>query len=378
MFTLLKNVHLYAPQDMGKQDILLCGDKIIAIDTNINALAFPTNTIDASGKIATPGFIDQHIHLIGGGGEAGFNSRTPQVTLSKLIKAGITTVVGVLGTDGISRTPKDLYAKAKALEIEGIRTFMHTGSYELPSRTITGNIRDDITFIPAILGVKIALSDHRCSFPTRQELLRIVSDIRIAGMLSGKKGVLHIHMGDLPTAFDLINAVVEAGFPAHHLSPTHVARNEKLFEQAVAFAKRGTHIDITSGGSKFTEQYDAVKLALEAGVDYRHITISSDGNGSVPRFNEKREVIGLGAAPVDGNVKLLPKLINAGIPMAQAVAMFTENVAHSLGITGGCIKAGSVGDLCLFNDDLTLNRVYAKGQLMFEEGGFVARGNFEE
>lgn len=377
MFTLLKNADVYAPKHIGKKSILLHGSQIIAIEDEFSALPFDVNAIDCSGKILSPGFIDQHIHLIGGGGEAGFNSRTPAVTLSKLLEAGLTTVVGVLGTDGISRSPKDLYAKAQALTLEGIQAYMHTGSYELPTRTITGNIRDDITFIPSVLGVKIALADHRSSFPTLQELMRIVSDIRISSMLAGKKGLLHIHLGGLPDGFDLINAVVEAGLPIHHLSPTHVARTEPLFKQAINFALAGGHIDITSGGSRFTPQEEAIKMALDAGVPYNRITISSDGNGSVPRFNAEGKVDGLSSAPVDGNINLLPKLIDTGIPLEQIFSMLTANVADSLGICSGKIAVGQCADLCLFNDDMSLERVYAKGKLMLERNQFIARGNFE-
>ena len=377
MFTLLKNATIYAPEYIGKKSVLIFDQQIIAIEDEFSALPFKVNTVDCSNKILASGFIDQHIHLIGGGGEAGFNSRTPAVTLSKLIEAGLTTVVGVLGTDGISRSPKDLYAKAQALTLEGIQAYIHTGSYELPTRTITSNIRDDITFIPSVLGVKIALADHRSSFPTLQELLRIVSDIRIGSMLAGKKGLLHIHLGGLPDGFDLINAVVDAGLPIHHLSPTHVGRTEALFEQAVDFAKAGGHIDITSGGSRFMPQEDAIQMALNAGVTYKQITISSDGNGSVPRFNAQGKVDGLGSAPVDGNIKLLPKLIDKGIPLEHIFSMFTSNVASSLGIQAGRIAIGQRADLCLFNDDMSLERVYAKGQLMLERNQFVAHGNFE-
>lgn len=378
MFTLLKNAHVYAPHSLGKKDLLLCADKIVAIEDSITALPFPTDTIDCQGKILTPGLIDQHIHLIGGGGEAGFNSRTPQVTLSNLIKGGLTTVVGVMGTDGISRTPKDLYAKAKALELEGIRTFMHTGSYELPTRTITSNIRDDITFIPSVLGVKIAMSDHRCSFPTLQELLRITSDIRIAGMLSGKKGILHIHMGDLPSGFELINEIVKAGIPRHHLSPTHVSRNPRLYQEAIEFAKAGGNIDITTGGSDPKKLAELIKSTLAEGVNFDRITLSSDGNGSMPRFNDKGELEGLTAAPVNANLDAFPYLVDAGIPMEQALSMLTVNVAKSVGISGGQLAVGTTGDLCLFNDDLSLSRVYAKGKLMLDQNSdFVAIGNFE-
>lgn len=45
-----------------------------------------------------------HVHITGGGGEAGPASRCPEAQLSKLISAGITTVVGVTGTDSVTRS----------------------------------------------------------------------------------------------------------------------------------------------------------------------------------------------------------------------------------------------------------------------------------
>ena len=72
---------------------------------------------------------------IGGGGEGGFSTRTPEATLSDLTTAGVTTVVGTLGTDGIARDMNALLAKARGLEEEGITTYIYTGSYRLPLRT---------------------------------------------------------------------------------------------------------------------------------------------------------------------------------------------------------------------------------------------------
>lgn len=378
MFTLLKNTNLYSPEHIGKADILLSQGKVLAIEPELNICGLSeVTTIDCRGKTVSPGLIDQHLHLTGGGGEAGFASRTPQVTLTKLIQAGTTTAVGVLGTDGISRSPRDLYAKAAALSEEGINAFMHTGSYEVPTKTITGSIRDDLAFIPAVLGVKVALADHRCSFPTTQELARIVSDIRIASLLSGKRGLLHVHMGSLAQPFAQINELLDMGLPIHHFSPTHVARTESLFEEAIRFALRGGCIDITSGGSRFTQPEQAVKLALESGVAANLITVSSDGNGSLPQFNSQGELTGLTAASVDSNLLLLPKLIDQGITPQQAIALMTANVADSLGISKGRIQPGRDADICIFNDDFSLYGVIAKGKTLLLDNELLVTGNFE-
>ena len=379
MFLLLKNAELYSPEYMGLKDVLVCGEKVIAIEDAINGSVLPLDcqTVDLNRSILAPGFIDQHIHLIGGGGEGGFASRTPEVQLSKLTEAGTTTVVGVMGTDGNTRAPESLFAKVKSLEIEGITAYMHTGSYEVPIKTITGAIRKDMVFVDKVLGVKIALADHRCSFPTTQELARIVSDLRIGSMISGKKGLLHIHMGGLDSPFGKINELLEMGLPIHHFSPTHVARKPALFEEAIAFGRKGGFIDITSGGSQFTEPAAAVLHAVESGVPYGQITLSSDGNGSLPCFDQQGKMVGLEAASVDSNLKVLPYLLESGFSMEQALGFLTANVADSLGIDKGRVKPGSDADFVIFDQNLQLNKVYARGRLMVNDSKAVVFGTFE-
>ena len=73
---------------------------------------------------------------------------------------------------------------------------MWTSNYAYPPATITGSVKGDLFAIPECLGVKIAMGDHRSSFPTDQEVLRLLSEIRVAGMLTGKTGFLHVHCGD--------------------------------------------------------------------------------------------------------------------------------------------------------------------------------------
>ena len=377
MFTLLKNANLYAPEPMGKKDVLICQHLIAHIADHIDSagLPGPCDILDLEGAILAPGLIDQHIHLIGGG-EGGFHSRTPQVTLSKLAQAGITTVVGVMGTDSTTRTQRDLLAKAKALETEGITAYIHTGSYEVPTRTITGAIRDDLVFLDNVIGVKIALADHRCSFPTTDELARIVSDIRIAGMISGKKGLLHIHMGELEQPFAQINALLDKGLAIQHFSPTHVSRAPHVFEEAIQFAKRGGFIDMTPDAS-YADPVDLLYKALEAGVPASRITFSSDGNGSMPVFDQAGTLTGITAAPVHACIKTLAKLRESGMPLEKAIAFFTKNVAASLGITKGKIKIGASADLIVFNEETQPVHVISKGQALLKDNELIVQGTFE-
>jgi len=268
---LIRNCQLYAPRKLGQKDILMIHEKIAAIEERIepNSLPFAVEVINAEGDLLVPGFIDQHVHFIGGGGEAGFSSRTPALTVVQPIEAGITTLVGLLGTDDCTRTVEDLYAKAKALDENGLTTFIHTGSYGYPPITLTGSVKRDIVFIDKVIGVKTAIADHRASQLTSQELIRLAAEARVAGMISGKPGIVHIHVGGAPQQLDLIfRAINESNLPVHHFSPTHVARNASLFDDALKFAKLGGMIDMTAnanmaGNSSEFTTLDAIETCLK-------------------------------------------------------------------------------------------------------------------
>ena len=131
---LVKNAEIYAPEYLGKKDLLICGGKIECIQDSIRELPVECEVLDAEGKILTPGFLDQHVHITGGGGEGSFHTRTPELQMSELVENGITTVVGLLGTDGITRSVDNLYAKTRVLCEEGVSAYMLTGAYGIPAR----------------------------------------------------------------------------------------------------------------------------------------------------------------------------------------------------------------------------------------------------
>ena len=382
MFTIIKNANVFTPAPVGKKDILICGETIAAIEDSLDGIRLPgeVQVIDVEGATVTPGFFDQHVHLTGGGGEGGFATRVPPVMPSQLLRAGITTVCGVMGTEGTTKFPEELYAKVMGLRQEGLTAYMHTGSYQFPSPTITGNPRKDIICIEPVLGVKIALADHRCSFPNDDEMLKLVADVRMGGMLSGKKGVLHVHLGDYGGAYEQFERIIARGLPRHHFSPTHTGREPKLFEQAIEFAKKGGVIDITSGGGNYYPFVECVERTLKAGVDRSRITMSSDGHGSVPRFNDKGEMIGLGVGGVACNLKEVKRLIGElGVPMTTALSVITSNVAKALQLPGkGVVKAGNCADLNLFDENMNLVHVFAKGRQMMRNGEIIVKGTFEE
>src|SRR4029453_17543574 len=100
--------------------------------------------------------------------------------------------VGLLGTDDTARGPRELLATVHALREEGLAAWAFAGGYHVPPATLTGTLRDDLVFVEALIGVgEVAISDHRSSQPTLDELLRIASECHVAGVMTGKAGVLH-------------------------------------------------------------------------------------------------------------------------------------------------------------------------------------------
>ncbi|MBH0170458.1 beta-aspartyl-peptidase [Fictibacillus sp. 18YEL24] len=390
MFTLIKGGEVYAPHYLGKKDILLAAGKIASISENIEwpAPALDIHIIDATGKIVAPGFIDGHVHITGGGGEGGYKTRTPEIYLSDVTKAGVTTIVGVIGTDGIARTMTSLIAKAKALKEEGISCFVHTGSYQVPVKTLTGNIETDIMMVDEIIGVgEIAISDHRSSQPLASELARLASQARVAGMLSGKAGVVNIHLGDSKRMLSLIEEVVDTtDLPLSQFYPTHINRNSYLFEAGIEFAKKGGIVDFTTSTTKqFLEEGEVkcsigLKRMLDAGVAIEQITFTSDAQGSLPAFNEFGEFTGLRIGRVNSLfVEVRDAVQTEGVPLHEALQTITSNPARVLKLKQkGRLQEGLDADLVMLNEDLSIDSVIANGQVMVREGEAVIKGTFEE
>ncbi|MDR3910667.1 MAG: beta-aspartyl-peptidase [Sutterella sp.] len=380
MAILIKNARVFAPKDLGVVDVLMANERILAVGKDLAPNLPDLQTVEAGGMIMTPGFFDQHIHVTGGGGEGGPATRTPELVLSELVACGTTDVVGVSGTDYTTRSIPNLLAKVRALQAEGVSAWMYTSNYRCPPTLLTDSIGNDLFFIPEVLGVKIALGDHRSSFPDVQTVLSMLADIRVGAMLAGKIGFLHIHNGNIPGAFAMYEEIVSRGFPVKHIRPTHCGRIRHVFDSAVQFALKGGWIDITTGASCcFDQPAQAVVGAIAAGVDPTHITLSTDGHGSVPRFNDKGEMVGLGVGGVDGNLKETIRLIrDHNMPIEQALTFTTSNVAGALGIKGhGVIETGACANACLFTEDFELKGVFARGREMMRDGEILVKGTFE-
>lgn len=381
MMKFIQNIDVYAPQHLGKKDVLTIHDKIVKIsdaDTMQLTGIFPeAEIIDGTDRILTPGFIDCHVHVLGGGGEGGFANRTPEATMEGLTKFGVTTVVGCLGTDGIGRDMCALVAKTKGLNEQGLTAYCYTGSYQVPVRTLTDSITKDIMMIQEIIGTgEIAISDHRSSQPTFEEFARVAADTRLGGVLSGKAGIINVHLGDSRRCLDLIEQVIEeTEIPASQFLPTHINRNEMLFCKAVEYALKGGAVDFT--GNEDIDYWETIcdevrvcngmKRMLDAGVNPNRITISSDGQGSLPIYNKQGEFLGMGVGQSSCLLKEVKECVErTEIPLEIALSTITSNPAEILNLKGkGKIEEGNDADLCILDHNLQVMKVIAKGKTVY-------------
>ena len=386
--TLLRNADVHAPEPLGKRDVLIGGGRILAVAADLPTLpsSLDVNEIDIGGLRLVPGLIDAHVHLTGGGGESGPASRVPPMVLTALTSAGVTTCVGVLGTDGTTRTIASLVARTLGLREEGLSAYCYTGSYELPLRTLTGSVRGDIVFCDPILGVgELALSDHRSSQPTLDELLRVASDAHVAGMMSGKAGIVHLHIGDGQRGLDLVRrALDQSEIPARTFQPTHVNRRVGLFEEALALCKRGCTIDVTAFPPEPDGSFlpglsaaDAIVKFIDAGLPRERLTCSSDGAGCLPVFDGDGQLIAMDVGRPAALAHTLAELLARGRSLADVLPVFTSNVARLLRLPRkGRIAVGADADMLTLDEEARVHDVMAGGRYFLRSGVVVVPSRF--
>ena len=384
--TLLRNAHVFAPVDLGLRQVLVAAGRVLWIGAPEDpAPSLPgLEVVDLDGKRLIPGLIDAHAHVTGGGGEGGFATRVPPVPLSAFTAAGVTTVVGVLGTDDLARSPGELLASVHALREQGLGAHAWCGGYHVPPVTLTGSVRGDIVYLDPVLGVgELAISDHRSSQPTFDEFVRIASECHVAGLMTGKAGVLHLHLGNGVRGLDLVRrALDETELPPRVFHPTHVNRRKALFEEALALAHRGCTVDVTAfpvdeGEDAWTAE-DAWERYRSAGAPPERITISSDAGGCLPTFDHDGQLCRMDVGASRALPQALRTLLARGHALDAVLPPFTSNVARLLRLAGkGVIAAGGAADLVVLDADGGIADVMAQGAWHVRAGAIVRRGLFE-
>lgn len=385
MIKLFKNAHVFAPEDLGIKDVLVVGDKVCRIADKIEGYdgLQDAEIFELNGKILVPGYIDLHVHITGGGGEQGPASRVPESYLTAFTTNGITTVVGLLGTDGITRSLENLVAKARALTEEGITVYCLTSYYAYPPTTMTGSVEKDIAMITPMIGVKVAVSDHRSSNPSGEDLIALGVQARRAGLISNTPGLVTLHMGSGKGKLDpLFYALDNSDLPAKNFLPTHMLRTDELIDEGVKLIHRGGYVDCTAGADDKELEVNAEKLfdlLHREGVSVDHVSLSSDAFGSQPKFDANGECIGLTYASPKYLHKTVQSLVRRGMTITEALKPLTTTPAVLLAKEGckGCICSGADADLLVLDAELNICSVFAKGKTAVLDGTVMMKGRFE-
>ncbi len=386
MIALLRNADLYAPEPMGIRHLLVAGESIVWVGTKLPDMpaGLKSSEHDLEGRRVIPGLIDCHMHLTGGGGEAGPETRVPPLGISQVTAGGVTTAIGVLGTDDTVRSPAELVTTARGLIAEGLSAFCYTGGYHVPPVTVTGSVRGDIVLIDLIIGVgELAISDHRSSQPTLDELLRVAGDAHVGGLMARKAGILHLHVGDGARGLELVRQALERSeLPAAVFHPTHVNRRRALFEEALALVDQGCTIDITAFPAREGEDAwsasEALTRYLEKGLPPGRITVSSDGGGCLPSFDAEGRVVALDVGRPSAMAGTLKELLAGGQPLERVLPAFTSNPARLLMLSKkGHLIAGSDADLVVLDAGGGIEDVMARGRWHVRGGRPTIRGGFE-
>jgi beta-aspartyl-dipeptidase (metallo-type) len=384
--TLFRNALLHSPVPLGRCDLLVGGGRILHVGPPMAEppRGLPIAIVDCHGRRVVPGFIDGHVHVIGGGGEAGAATRVPAPILSRYLRGGVTTVVGLLGTDDVTRTTGSLVTQVYALRDEGLSAWCHTGGYHLPLTTLTGTVRGDIAWVEPIIGVgEVAISDHRSSQPTLDELLRVAADAHVGGLMTGKAGIVHLHVGDGTRGLSLIReALAVSELPPRVFNPTHVNRRRALFDEALALTALGCTVDITAfpvaDGEDAWSAPDAIERALDAGVPAERLSVSSDGGGCLPTFDAEGRVASMDVGDVGAMAGTLTELLRRGHALETVLPVFTSSPAALLRLGAkGRLAQGADADLVVLDDSHAVCDVMARGRWMVRDGHPVVTGTFE-
>ncbi len=382
---IIRNALLFDPEEVGIRDILVAGERVVAIEEKLDTGGLDVVDVDAAGRRVVPGLVDAHVHVIGGGGNEGYASRIPELWVGELVEAGITTVVAPPGLDMIAKNLEGLLAKTYALESEGVSAYMMVGGFQRPFRTVTGSLMTDIFAIDKVIGVKVALGEVKSTTFTDQELADLAAQLHYLAGATGKACLLHAHLGQATEpAAEFLHAMRTSGRPAHAFQATHCNYTGDTMEAALQVAAAGGSVDFNPilspdfGHPNAVPAAEAIVRTLAAGVDPALVTMTTDGNASVPILLEDGTRDSYEKS-LDWMWQTAVELVTRhGLPLPQALSFVTSNPARVLGLPAkGRVRVGGDADLLVLDDDYRIVDVIARGKRMVAGGEVLVRSMYE-
>ncbi|MCP4718763.1 MAG: amidohydrolase family protein, partial [Desulfobacteraceae bacterium] len=240
-----------------------------------------------------------------------------------------------------------------------------------------------------VIGVKLAMADHRGPIFDEKDLASLASEVRVAALVADKPGIITVHMGMDYQGMDQIFEVVKKyGIRPDMFVPTHVNRkNPKLRDQSLELAAKGAVIDATCANAlpgEDGQNHSAADFACLAHDNdlFDQVSFSSDAGGSLPEWNgDKNKILTMGiGTPASLLFELKQLVLVKGMALAKALQPLTTTPARIYGLKGqkGEIAVGAHADLLVLDGDtLEIRDVMAKGQFMMRNKKLVKKGYFE-
>ena len=327
----------------GRRDIGIRYGVIEAVEPDIPA-ARALRTIDAGGKLVTPGLVDLHCHVYPYGSAIG-------IPADELIAHQCTTTCVSAGDAGannfagfrrfiVAQTRTRLYAFVHIANI-GLTPFPLPELYNLDFAQVDACAKTVAENADIAIGVKVRMSENVIARNGAEPLRRAIKACEIAGTggrvmahIGGVENVaLMIEILDLLRPGDILTHAY-SGAPNLAGVFTNIVQDGRLLPAALAAKRRGVIFDVGHGGGSFDFTVAEAAIAQGCAPD----TVSSDIH------------------VVSGNTPGMPyltwvmsKFLSLGFTLEQVVAMATINPAKVINRAPklGTLQIGAPGDVAI-------------------------------
>src|SRR5215217_5981673 len=327
----------------GKRDIGIRWGVVEAVEPEI-AAARALKTIDATGKLVTPGLIDLHCHVYPYGSAIGI----PADELAQFQCTTTTVSAGDAGVNNLAALRRYIVAQSRVR----IYAFVHIANNGLSAFPVAELYNIDHAQVEAcamalaenqdfLLGVKVRMSENVIFKHGLEPLKRAIQACEMCGW----PAKMMVHIGGVETK-ELMSQILDLLRPGDVLTHaysgapniagafTNIVQDGKLLPAALAAKQRGVMFDVGHGGGSF--DFTVAEVAIPGGCTPD--TISSDihvFSGNSPGM------------PYLPNV--MSKFIMLGHTVEQVVAMATTAPAKVIDRQPklGTLQVGAPADVSI-------------------------------
>jgi dihydroorotase len=265
----------------GRRDIGIRWGVVEAIEPDI-PVARALKTIDAAGKLVTPGLIDLHCHVYPYGSAIGIpaDELVPYQCTTTVVSAGDAGVnnLAALRRYIVAQTRTRMYAFLHIAN-NGLSAFPVAELYNIDNAQVEACARALAENPDFLIGVKVRMSENVIFKHGIEPLKRAIQACEMCGW----PAKMMVHIGGVETT-ELMSDILDMLRPGDVLTHaysgapnmegvfTNIVTDGKLLPAALAAKQRGVIFDVGHGGGSF--DFTVAEIAIPAGC--APDTISSD------------------------------------------------------------------------------------------------------